>query len=225
MADMPSAFDLVLAALTDDDRDAAVRHLRGASDPAALLAQVARSRSPGPRGYVARLAVELLPVETSIPLVRKMLDDPDSDNRADAVAVYMALNPDGMPRILGKLRRRLRSMSDHEVLATAWTLAALRDDEAAAAIAEVRDVEPPDRWLHKALDVVWTYISSPDRVITRIQEHDHDSMKWLAYAATLIGTAEATTALRECSMSAPDDRCRMVCQTQFETVVTGAKHG
>jgi hypothetical protein len=216
---MSSAVDLVLAALNDDDRELAVRHVRASPDPAALLAQIIRSKDPGPRGYVAGLAVELLPRELAIPLVRRMLDDSDPSNRIDAVPVYMALDPEGMPPLLAKLRRRLRSFDEHEVLSTAWDLAALGDTAAPAAIAAVRDVEPPDRWLHKALDVVWTYMSAPDRVITRIRDRDHVSMLWLAHAAGLIGTPEALSALRDGSAGAPDDRCRLICQTRLEEVL------
>lgn len=216
MANMPSALDAVLAALSDDDREAAVRHLLEAPDPAALLGQVARWRNPGPRGYVAGLAAELLPREIAAPLVRKMLDDPDSSNRIDAVQILTALDPEGMPLLFAKLRRRLRSFDDREVLSTAWDLVRLGDPEAPTAIDEVRDLEAPDRWLHRALDVISTYVSAPDRIVTRILEHDHDSMTWLVYAAGLIGTAEAKSALRECSARAPDDRCRMICGTRLE---------
>lgn len=132
---MPSALDLVLTALNNDDRGAALRHLRGEPDPAAVLAQVAQSRSPGPRGYVAGLAAGLLPRELAIPLVRKMLDDSDPSNRIDAVPIYMALDPDGMPPLIAKLRRRLRSTNDHEVLSTAWDLAALGDVDARVPVA------------------------------------------------------------------------------------------
>jgi hypothetical protein len=217
---MPSDLDLVLAALDDDDFAAAVRHLRGVADPESVLTQLAKSRREGPRGYVTPLATELLPRDRAIPLVRRMLDDSDSSNRIDAVAAYAALDPEGVPRLLGKLRKRLRSMSDHEVLSTAWTLATIGDAEPAAEIAAeiaaVRDVEDPSLWLTKALDVVWTYMSAPDRVISRIHEHDHDSMLWLTYAAALIGTEEAKAALQACAAAAPDDRCRGLCQNNLE---------
>jgi hypothetical protein len=107
-------------------------------------------------------------------------------------------------------------MSDHEVLSSAWTLATTGDAESAVEIAAVRDVEDPSLWLHKALDVVWTYMSAQDRVISRIHEHDHDSMMWLSYAAALIGTEGAKSALRACSAGAPDDRCRTLCQNNLE---------
>jgi hypothetical protein len=215
-SEMPSDLDLVIAALDHDDFAAAVRRLRGVADPESILVQLAKSRRAGPRGYVTPLATELLPRDRAIPLVRKMLDDSDSSNRIDAVASYVALDPDGMPRLLGRLRKRLRSMSDHEVLSTAWTLATTGDAESAVEIAAVRDVEDPSLWLHKALDVVWTYMSAQDRVISRIHEHDHDSMMWLSYAAALIGTEGAKSALRACSAGAPDDRCRTLCQNNLE---------
>lgn len=213
---MPSDLNLVIAALEDDDFAAAVQRLRGVADPESILVQLAKSRRAGPRGYVTPLATEVLPRERAIPLVRKMLDDSDDSNRIDAVAAYAALDPDGMPRLLGKLRKRLRSMSAHEVLSTAWTLAMLGDAESAVEIAAVRDVEDPSLWLHKALDVVWTYMSAPERVISRIYEHDHDSMLWLTYAAALLGTEDAKSALRACSAGAPDDRCRVLCQNNLE---------
>ena len=215
-SNMPSDLDFVLAALDDDDFAAAVRHLHGVADPESVLTQLAKSRRAGPRGYVTPLATELLPRDRAILLVRRMLDDSDDSNRIDAVAAYAALDPDGMPRLLGKLRKRLRSMSDSEVLSTAWTLATTGDAESAAEIAAVRDVEDPSLWLTKALDVVWTYMSAPDRVISRIHEHDHNSMLWLTYAAALIGTEDAKSALRACSAGAPDDRCRMLCQNNLE---------
>ncbi len=66
--------------------------------------QLAKSRRAGPRGYETPLATELLPRDRAIPLVRRMLDYSDDSNRIDAVAAYAALDPDGMPPLLGKLR-------------------------------------------------------------------------------------------------------------------------
>jgi hypothetical protein len=215
MAEMASSLNLVLTALSEDDYDAAARHLREAPNAEVLLAQVATSTDPGPRGYIAGLAAELLPSELAIPLVRKMLDDVDASTRIDALPVYIALDPGGMPPLLAKIRRRLLSINDSEVLSTAWALASLGDADSAALIAEVRDSKPPDAALHKSLDVVWTYLTGPERVVTRIQEHDHESMMWLAYAATLMGTDDAKRALRHCSERAPDDLCRGFCQREL----------
>jgi hypothetical protein len=41
-------------------------------------------------------------------------------------------------------------------------------------------------------------------------------MMWLSYAAALIGTEGAKSALRACSAGAPDDRCRTLCQNNLE---------
>jgi hypothetical protein len=222
MADVASRLDLVLTALSQDDYDAAARHLREAPNAELLLAQVASSSDPGLRGYVAGLAAELLPSELAIPLVRKMLDDADASTRIDALPIYMALDPEGMPPLLAEIRRRLWSINDSEVLSTAWALAGLGDAESAALIAEVRDTRPPDVALHKSLDVIWTYLAAPERVVTRIKEHDHESMMWLAYAATLMGTNDAKRALRDCSERAPDDLCRGFCQRELSEAGAGS---
>jgi hypothetical protein len=187
-----------------------VGRLRADPRTPGALELLARSAARDVRGAVPSIAHELLG-EAALPIVKMLLDDRDPDNRGTALSVLAEIDPSELTPLLPKLHRRLRTAGDYEVLATAWQLARAKDILAVPFLEKYRDRHADNTWQHKAIDVVIQLLVDPASIAARIVGHDHDHMGWLSNAATVLGTDEAFAALRAAKTSAPDERCRMLC--------------
>jgi HEAT repeat protein len=202
--------------LERDDGEGAIDAVRSMSDPGAALESLARSPNRDVRAWVAAAAADILGAGSSH-LLRQMLDDSDADVRVTALAMLEQVDPKAVPRLLTKLRRRLSSVDDDEVIATAWTVARLGDRQSADVLRQRRDEFPSWNAKFKALDSILVLLEDPESLPALIRSHDHDRMLWISYAAKVHGSAEAIGALRECAESAPDTECRSYCEYALKT--------
>jgi YD repeat-containing protein len=196
-----------------DDADLARTTEAVRADPRApeVLAALARVRDPEIRGFVPR-AARVIMGRDAVPLLRRLVDDPDPDIRGMALHELEALDPALLAPLIAKLHQRVARSSDaDEVQATGWTLVRLRDLDAIPLLEAHRARHEPWTWQAKAAEVQVLALRDPAAVIERIRDHDHDRMFWLAYAATIIGTLEAIDAVRACARHAPDEDCRRDC--------------
>lgn len=173
-----------------------------------------RNRSFAVRSWVPWAARNTLGPE-AVPLLLRLARDRDPDMRDIAIEELLEIDPQAARSLAPALRRKLQSREFFEPITAMWALAEIGDSSAREAILEA--AANWDNARHRNTAEVATILlgDAPNEILDRMRAHDHRMMPWLAPAARVLGTEEAERVLGECAESAPDERCKRICEEQL----------
>ena len=184
---------------------------RSADQAEAILRRVAEDEDPVIRAWAASAAASAIPTRAHV-LLEPLLDDPDPDVRDVALEEIRRVAPSRLERRLPRLISKLYSRDFYEPVTALWTLAELRVVAARDDVERIAE-DPYEPFHGRIAEIVLAVIDGNDEAIaSRILDHDHEALPWLANAARLLGTPRPRHALEEMARSAPDEECRGFCQ-------------
>ncbi len=180
-----------------------------------LLDKLSRHRDPVVRSWVPEVARTLLGISAVPLLMRIASEDRDIDVRDVAIGQLLEADIGAARSLIPLYRRNLQSSDRFGPVAAMWALAAVGDRDAVDLIHAKIAGRQPDALDRMNGEVVILLLTNPSEILRRLKEHDHERMLLLAKAAGLMGTEEATAALRSCLDGSFDTRCQDYCREEL----------
>jgi len=164
------------------------------------------------RGWLAFVAAQTLDTVSAIEMLAVLLRDRDGEVSSAALQELVRLSPEAAQTHADVIRKRLRSRDLEIPVQAMWQLTRLRDEGSLPALRAVASHPAFEhhRWIADIAQLIIT--GNEDKVIQALRAHDHRRTRFLALAASIIGSASAIEALNTCATGAPDEECQQWCR-------------
>jgi hypothetical protein len=181
----------------------------------AILSALGNHPDRDVRGWAGALA-SLAFGPAAVPLLKRLVNDPDADNRDAARQDLESIDPAFLLVMLPDLRSVLLHRRDKwgEDRAAMWRVARVRDTASVEILRRYAQHYPSTDYHHRMPLVLADYIEDPERIADRIRAHDHDWMFWLVEAAARLPVPDADGAFSAALAASLDDECEQAIRSR-----------